>query len=101
MQSLSLGGLGAAWGAACFTYTADELKRIGLDPAGFDRLYDEVADEIGISAPEPGGDEAPWWSGLRSQQPRLRVDSNAESILRAYAQRRKARQSGFVVGRVP
>lgn len=102
MQSLSLGGLGAAWGAACFTYTEAELRKIGLDPEGFERLYDEVAGEIGISGPEAGGDEAPWWSGLPAQQPALNVDSNAQSILRAYARRRAAAQaSGFAVGRVP
>jgi hypothetical protein len=102
MQSLSLGGLGAAWGAACFTYTADELVRIGLDPAGFDRLYEELAEEIGISAPEPNGDEAPWWTGLEAQQPCLRVDSNAESILRSYAHGKTAAQRrGFFVGRIP
>ena len=30
MQSLALGGLGAAWGAASFTWTEDELRRAGM-----------------------------------------------------------------------
>jgi choline dehydrogenase-like flavoprotein len=57
MQSLALGGLGAAWGAASFTYTAPELRQLGIFEPAFERLYDRVAEIIGVSG-DPDDDAA-------------------------------------------
>ena len=53
MQSLALGGLGAAWGTACFTYSDDELARIGLDRVAVAAQYAKVvAEALGMNPGE-------------------------------------------------
>lgn len=102
MQSLALGGLGAGWGTACFTYSAAELARIGLDAGAVAREYAAVVDEAGISG--PGDDEASrlWWSGISTAQPPLDLDTNATTLLAAY-RKNPARwlARGFALGRIP
>ncbi len=102
MQSLALGGLGAAWGTACFTYSADECTRAGLNPTALAGQYANVVQEAGINGPEEDADSRLWWSGVPAHQPPLEIDSNGASILQAY-QRSAAswRRRGFVLGRIP
>ena len=49
-QTLATGGLSAAWGAACFTYTDADLKRASL--SNLDPYYEAVAKLIGVSGPK-------------------------------------------------
>jgi hypothetical protein len=84
MQSLALGGLGAAWGTACFTYSYDELSRVGLDAAALSSQYANVIEEAGISGPEESATTRLWWRGLSNAQPPLDIDTNCSSILAAY-----------------
>jgi len=102
MQSLALGGLGAAWGTACFTYSAAELARVGLDASQVQAEYGKVAGEAGISGPVDDETTRLWWSGVPGVQPPLDLDTNSASILAAYeksAPRWLAR--GFALGRIP
>lgn len=102
MQSLALGGLGAAWGGASFTYTAQELERIGIHEPGFERHYDEVALRIGVSG-EPRDDASRnCFSGVERQQPPLELDSVARCIWETYQARRSGfLRRGFSLGRTP
>lgn len=87
-QSLALGGLGAAWGASCFTYSPAELLRMGLDPDDFPRLYGEVAAEIGVSGAAED-DCCPFsFSETRNLQPPVDLDANARSTMEAYSRNR-------------
>jgi len=101
MQSLALGGLGAAWGTACFTYSAKECARAGLDPVAIAASYPDVVRGAGISGPKQDQCADLWWSGVTGQLP-LDLDTNAGSILDAY-QRDVAGwlRRGFALGRVP
>ena len=103
MQSLALGGLGAAWGTACFTYTADECTRTGLNPAALAAQYANVVQEAGISGPEEeDADTRLWWSGVTGHQPPLDIDTNSSSLLAAYQKDpARWRQRGFALGRIP
>ena len=102
MQSLALGGLGAAWGTACFTYSADECRRIGLEAAALAAEYPKVVAEAGISAPELDSTSQFWWAGVSGQQPPLDLDTNSASILAAYQRKSPAwLRRGFALGRIP
>lgn len=102
MQSLCLGGLAAGWGAACFTYTREELGKIGLAAEGFGRYYNEVAQEIGVSGGSPGECDPYGWAGIERSLPLPPLDSNGESILRRCRARREAlERAGFFCGRIP
>lgn len=83
MESPARGGLGVAWGAGCFTYEAEELRRIGLDGARLQPHYEKVAGRIGISAPWPDASRRRTCS-IQSLLPPLEIDSNAASILEAH-----------------
>ena len=102
MQSLALGGLGAAWGTACFTYSSDEINRIGLNQAQLAGQYGNVVEEAGINGPAPDDTSSLWWSGVPGSQPPLDLDTNGASILAAY-QRAAPRwlKRGFALGRIP
>ena len=102
MQSLALGGLGAAWGTACFTYTAEECRRIGLEAAALAAHYPQVIAEAGISGPGEDPNGGLWWDGAPGAQPPLEIDTNSASLLAAY-QRRAADwlRRGFALGRIP
>ena len=102
MQSLALGGLGAAWGTACFTYSPAELARIGLDPAPLAANYGKVVDEAGISGPGEDATSRLWWSGVSGHQPPLDLDSNGASLLAAYEKNApRWQRRGFALGRIP
>lgn len=102
MQSLCLGGLAAGWGAACFTYTDAELGRIGIESAGFDRYYNDVAREIGVSGGAPGECDPYGWCGVNESLPLLPLDTNSETVLRRCEVRRaRLQRSGFFCGRIP
>jgi choline dehydrogenase-like flavoprotein len=91
MQTLALGGLGAGWGAACFAFDSEELRRVGIPAEGFTRYYDEVAREIGVSA-DLSSELAPLTlPGLTESQPPLEIDENAQAILNRW----RATQNGF------
>ncbi len=102
MQSLCLGGLAAGWGAACFTYSVDELRRIGIDPGGLGEHYSRVAREIGISS-SGGGDCDPFgWQRVEGALPPLPLDDNATALLAAYDRRKERLNAGSLFcGRIP
>lgn len=88
-QSLALGGLGAAWGASCFTYSEAELGRMGLEPRDFPRLYAEVAAQIGVSGSCDDDCYGFSFSGVTNLQPAVELDSNARTTMEAYGRRRR------------
>lgn len=101
MQSLALGGLGGAWGAAAFTYTREELERIGIHEPGFREHYDAVARRIGVSG-DPADDASALCFDVKTAQPPLEIDSVAETVWQAYGRRRDAlRRAGLCLGRTP
>jgi hypothetical protein len=102
MQSLALGGLGAAWGAASFTYTPDELARIGIRDADFARYYREVAERIGVSGDPEDDASREGFAGVDNHQPPLELDSASEDIWEHYcAHRESFRRRGLSLGRTP
>jgi glycine/D-amino acid oxidase-like deaminating enzyme len=102
MQSLALGGLGAAWGTACFTYTAEECARAGLDQAALAAHYPGVVQEAGISGPEEDPDTGLWWKDVPGCQPPLDLDTNSAALLAAYQKApARWRERGFALGRIP
>jgi len=102
MQSLALGGLGAAWGAASFTYTDVELRRLGIHEPDFARHYDAVAATIGVSG-EPADDASRnCFAGVEHAQPALDLDSVARCVWTTYhAHRSRFLGRGFALGRTP
>ena len=99
---VSLGGLGAGWGAACFTFDQTELRRMGLDPAGFGAAYQRAADIAGISADPASTVNAALWQGVERHQAPLRIDTNAETILaRHTAEPARLESRGMTLGRIP
>lgn len=71
-QTLASGGLSAAWGAACFTYSENDLNKVGIDNLN----YEEVAKIIGISGPL----ESRFCAIKNKQKPAI-IDHNGTSIL--------------------
>jgi len=101
MQSLALGGLGAAWGAAAYTYSAAELARMGL-PSDLSKEYQAVADRIGVSAANTDDTSAACTGGLERHQPPLAIDANATALLTAYQRQTAAGHKGrLAMGRMP
>ncbi len=74
-QTLATGGLSAAWGAACFTYSEDELKKASLE--NLQLHYEEVAKVIGISGPS-----ASRFCNITNKQQPAMLDHNGTSILK-------------------
>lgn len=102
MQSLAVGGLGAAWGTACFTYSAEECRRIGLKAADVAKYYSSVIDEAGISGPHSEPNQELWWDKALGAQPPLDLDTNSADILAAYERSRPDwLRRGFALGRIP
>lgn len=102
MQSLALGGLGAAWGAAAFTWSDDELRRVGVYEPGFSRLYGDVARRIGVSGDPADDASAQCFANVDGAQPPLELDSGAECLWSAYAAaRERFLAEGFSLGRTP
>lgn len=101
LRSLARGGLGSGWGAGAYTYDRDELERAGLPAAEMRRWYDEVAREIGISG-DLTSDIAPDVLEVSPVQPPAPLDTNARSLLAAYANKREAfLAGGFRLGPGP
>lgn len=102
MQSLALGGLGAAWGAASFTYSRCELERVGIYEPGFNRYYEEVSQAIGISADPEDDSSRDCFSGVAHHLPALDLDSVATCMRSRYLARRESfLRDGFSLGRTP
>jgi len=102
MQSLALGGLGAAWGAAAFTWSDHELRRAGIHEPGFQRHYEAVAQRIGISADPADDTSRLCFSGVATVQPPLPIDTGAEHVWSAYrAKRERFLARGLALGRTP
>lgn len=79
-QSLSRGGLGAAWGGVCAYYTPMELESMGLPAREMTRHYSVITERIGVSGP-PGPDGV---------QPPFQPDHHAALLLEAYQRNRRA-----------
>lgn len=92
---VSLGGLGAGWGGACFTFSDDELQRAGLPVDGFRHFYQRAAEIIGVSAAGPDPD---LWTGVAGHLPPLELDENAERIA---AHAPDLSRQGMTLGRIP
>ncbi len=102
MQSLALGGLGAAWGAAVFTYSETELRKIGIFEKEFGRHYNEVAKQIGVSADTSDYATREYFTGVKDHLPALEIDSLAKNLLDRYSAKQEALlQKGFALGKTP
>jgi choline dehydrogenase-like flavoprotein len=98
LQSLALGGLGAAWGAGSPPFSAADLDGFPIDHADLAPHYEAVAARIGVSGDRD--DLRPFLGDLDALQPPLEIDANGESILRRYDRERAAVQrAGLFVGR--
>lgn len=96
--SLARGGLGAGWSAGVFPFDDGELAAMGLTTADMQPHYDAVVARIGVSG--AFDDAAPFWPASPGMQPPLDLDTNAETLLGRYAQRRTALNAqGFHLGR--
>jgi choline dehydrogenase-like flavoprotein len=102
MQSLALGGLGAAWGAASFTYTDAELARVGIGEPDFARHYGDVAARIGVSGAPEDDASRNCFAGIEQPQPPLELDSVARCVWETYqAHRSDFVRRGISLGRTP
>ncbi len=98
--SLALGGLGAGWGSGSQTFEPFELERAGLPVVEMRELYDVVARDIGVSGSRE--DDTSETSIPTVVQPPSAIDTNARTIMAAYARKREAlRCAGFALGRAP
>ncbi len=97
LQSTSAGGLGVSWGANVFALEDFEMQRAGLPAAGVRDEYDQLAADVGVSAPSNAfGD---FLAPFASRQAPLPLDTNAAAILKRY-EKSKAKQEakGFRLG---
>ena len=100
LLAMSLGGLGAGWGAACFTFEPAELQRMGLNAAEFPAYYQRAAELVGISAAPDA--HARLWHGVERHQPALAIDDNARNILDRHQRNSQTLQArGLTLGRIP
>jgi hypothetical protein len=99
LQTLALGGLGAAWGAGAYAFEPFELLEAGMPPDAMRRHYDDVAREIGISGAKED-DTAEQLLRFGPIQPPLPLDSNSEKIFSTYTRKRaELNRRGFRLGR--
>jgi len=98
IESLARGGLAAAWGAGCPPFAEADLAGLPVSLADLAPHYETVAERIGISGAR---DELlPFLGDLRSMQPAVEIDENAETILRRYVRKReRLNRNGLFVGR--
>jgi choline dehydrogenase-like flavoprotein len=73
-QTLAAGGLSAAWGAACFTYSDSDLKKASI--GNLQPHYEAVAKIIGISGPKHSQ-----FCKIENKQRSAVLDHNGKSIL--------------------
>ncbi len=99
MQSLALGGLGAAWGASAVPFSDDDMAGWPMTRRELQPHYDAVANRIGVSG-EMEEDLEPYVGPVDGLLPAAELDSNGESIYLRYRQRRAAlRRAGFALGK--
>ena len=79
-QTLATGGLSAAWGAACFTFEKDDLKRAQLPDLS--SHYHIISERIGISGPKES-----MLCSLSNKQKSAKTDHNGLSILKYFNQK--------------
>lgn len=102
LMAVSIGGLGAGWGAACFTFDDDELRRMGVPSEGFGEYYQRAADLAGISADPTSETNAHLWRDIARHQPPLDIDANAQKILDRHQRKPDAlHDRGMTLGRIP
>ncbi|TGL76905.1 hypothetical protein EHQ72_12820 [Leptospira yasudae] len=102
LQSLALGGIGAGWGEASFTFSQEELRKIGIEDEKFINYYEKVAEWIGISA-NLQDDAAPFLMQCKKNiLGPLNMDKNSSSIYSQYKARAEwFRNKGFYMGSTP
>jgi choline dehydrogenase-like flavoprotein len=98
IESLARGGLAAAWGAGCPPFSDADLAGVPVSRSQLEPHYETVAERIGVSGAR---DELlPFMGDLRSMQPPVEIDTNAETILARYSGRReRLNRAGFFLGR--
>ena len=99
IESLAQGGLGNAWGLACFAMSTAELAAMGLDHHEMERSYRRIATRIGLSGEHD--DCSPYTRGpITELQPALDLDEGAASMLGAYGTHRAAlNRAGVFAGK--
>jgi choline dehydrogenase-like flavoprotein len=99
-ESLALSGLGAAWGAGVFPFSEKELAGWPITRTDLDPHYKAVAARIGTTGGR--GDDLEQWMGGYATMPPIDIDTNAETVLERYEQRRDAlMREQFFMGRTP
>ena len=97
LEGFAIGGLGAAWGAGAFPFSAAEMEGWPISRADLQPHYERVAERIGVSGATD--DIAECFGPPIPMQPPLRMDSNSERIYEAYRARRAALiGAGFRLG---
>ena len=101
MQSLALGGLGAGWGAACFTFDDDELRRCGIWQPDFTTFYSEATAIAGVSASHEDETRNAIEVDPQLLQPPLDLDDNNQTIFNRYKTLSLSARGPFTMGRIP
>lgn len=101
MESLAYGGLGGAWGLACFVYSKPEIKAAGLNEKFLFDAYRVIADRIGISGARDDG--LPYClQGLENIQNAPRLEPALNGIYSCYQKKRLLlNNDGIFIGRTP
>ncbi|MEK7598929.1 MAG: hypothetical protein AAB474_00550 [Patescibacteria group bacterium] len=101
VESLAYGGLGGAWGLACFVYSEPEIQAVGLQKEALLDSYRVIAGRIGISGIHDDG--SPYCLGkLQNIQPPTRLESGLNGIYSSYQKNSSLLKSkGFFLGRTP
>jgi choline dehydrogenase-like flavoprotein len=100
LQATGSGGLGISWGANCFVYEDSELRKAGIPPEELRPHYITTALEVGVSG-KTDDCTAPMIANMDSSaiQDALPIDSNAETILKHYINKKKKyNNKGFFLG---
>jgi hypothetical protein len=99
LESLSLGGLGNAWGLGSCIFSKQELEEAGLDPVVMSSAYETVGKRIGISATRD--DTAQYTAGLLNEfMPSIEMDSTGKNLMENYRKKKnKLNKHGFFMGR--
>ena len=96
-ESLALGGLGAAWGAAAIEFDERDLRGLPLAREDLAAHYDAVARSIGLAGARD--DLLRYYGDCASLLPPLEVDPSVEHLMRRYERRRvRLNRRGFFLG---
>ncbi len=88
VESLALGGLGNGWGLGAYTFSANELKRVGLNEKEILNAYKLIADRIGISG-ETNDDASRFChNNTIPLQPPLEINATANSLYQQYQKKK-------------